>query len=143
MNKKILCVLPLSFLVVACTSQQGLMSLGGCETRRPTEHCVDNRAGGTTPFVNVTTKGWKVAPPNVCVSAGDTLEIRFQGPTPAPNTLGTIPIGSAAFWLVGRNSPDDEMIVLTVPDGPGRGDYFDYAILSESNGCVDPRATYE
>jgi hypothetical protein len=35
-----------------------------------------------------------------------------------------------------------DKIILTVPAGPAAGKGFDYAILSKSDGCVDPRATY-
>jgi hypothetical protein len=82
-----------------------------------------------------------VAPRNVCVKAGDELEIRFKG-SPKLNTLGTIPKGNTDTWLVGRNSPEKGKIVLTVPEGPEKGAQVDYSILSTTEGCVDPRVTY-
>ncbi len=141
MNKKILCVIPFSLLAAACGHQE-LTTVAGCVNRPATEHCVDNSGTGTTPFVNVTPNGWVVAPTNVCVTAGDTLEIRFLGPAPALDTLATMPYGNSEFWLIGRNSSDKRKITLTVPAGHEAGDFFDYAILSKSDGCVDPRATY-
>ena len=141
MNKKILCAIPLSLLAVACGHQE-VTTVPGCVKRPPTDHCVDTDPGGTTPFVNVTRNGWKVEPTNVCVSAGDTLEIRFLGRAPTLNTIATAPYGNAEFWLIGRNSSDEEKISLNVPAGPKEGKFFDFAILSKSEGCVDPRVTY-
>jgi len=140
MNKKILCALPLSFLLSAC-SQPGLVKVDGCAEPRVPKNCVDNSGAGTTPFVNVTPKGWLVVPLNVCVKAGDKLEIRFKG-NPKSNTLGTVPKGNTDIWLLGRNSSSKKTIVLTVPEGPKKGDYVDYSILSTTEGCVDPRVTY-
>jgi len=141
MNKKILYALPLSFLIGAC-SQSGLVKVGGCVNRPiPKGDCVDNSGGGTTPFVNVTPRGWVVAPLNVCVKAGDKLEIRFKG-NPRSNTLGTIPKGSSDIWLVGRNSSEKDKVVLTVPGGPKKGTKVNYTILSTTEGCADPRVTY-
>ncbi len=141
MNKKILCVLPLSFLVGAC-SQPGQVKVDGCVARPAKNNCVDNRGGGKHPFVNVTPRGWVVAPLNVCVKAGDELEIRFNG-NPKLNTLGTIPKGNTDIWLVGRNSKEKGQIALKIPTGPTKGTSFDYTILSATEGCVDPRITYD
>jgi hypothetical protein len=141
MNKKILlCALPLSFLVGAC-SQPGLVKVEGCVVRHTPKNCVDNSGAGKNPFVNVTPRGWVVTPLNVCVKAGDELEIRFKG-NPKSNTLGTIPKGNTDIWLVGRNSNEKGQIVLKVPPGPSKGTSFDYTILSTTEGCVDPRVTY-
>jgi hypothetical protein len=142
MNKKILCAIPLSLLVVACGHQE-VTTVAGCVKRPATEHCEDTDPGGTTPFVNVTPNGWVVAPTNVCVTAGDTLEIRFPGSARTLNTIATMPYGNAEFWLIGSNSSHKNTITLTVPAGPKKGDSFDYAILSKSDGCVDPRITYK
>lgn len=144
MNKKILCVLPLGLLCVACGPQK-LATFDGCrELPTPRPPCVPQTDERMTPFVNVTPNGWVVAPPNLCVTPGGTVEIRFLPPNHPPplNTLGTVPKGKPAFWLIGRNSSDPSKIVLTVPEGLEKGDYFDYGILSESDGCVDPRFTY-
>ena len=142
MNKKILCVLPLSFLVVACGSQQTQVSTAGCVDRPapPNTKCVSQ---GTTPFVNVTPNGWVIAPRNLCVTAGGTVEIRFLGAKPALNSLLTVPKGKPAVWLIGSNSSDARKIVLSVPEGLQEGESFDYGILSDSDGCVDPRFTVE
>lgn len=142
MNKKILCVLPLSLLVVACGQQQ-VSTVPGCKTHPVLEQCSHNSGNGTTPFVNVNLMTWKVSPPNVCVTAGDTLEIRFRGRDPELNSIATVPYGNSEFWLVGSNSSDKETITLKVPEGPEKGDFFNFAILTKSYGCVDPRATYD
>jgi hypothetical protein len=141
MNKKILCAIPLSLLVVACFHQE-VTTVPGCVKHSPAKDCEVTDPGGTTPFFNVTPNGWKVEPTNVCVNAGDTLEIRFLGPAPTLNTIGTMPYGNAEFWLIGSNSSDEKKISLTVPEGPEEGTSFDFAILSESDGCVDPRITF-
>ena len=143
MNKKILCVLPLSFLVVACGSQEAKVIAPGCVDRPapPNQKCVSQ---GTTPFVNVTPNGWVVAPRNLCVTAGGTVEIRFLGATPpALNSMLAVPKGKPTLWLIGSNSSDAGKIVLSVPVGLETGDSFDYGILSENDGCVDPRFTVE
>jgi hypothetical protein len=143
MNKNILCFIPLSLIVASSGLwSQEPANVAGCVKRPATERCVDNSGGGTTPFVNVTANGWAVVPTNVCVTAGDTLEIRFQGNAPTLNTMTTRPYGNSESWLIGSNSSNKSTITLTVSAGHETGDFFDYAIFSESDGCVDPRVTY-
>lgn len=140
MNKKILCVLPFSFLVVAC-NQQALVTSQSCEKKTPDTHCTPN-SGPNGPFVNVTPNSWLVVPSNVCVTEGDTLEIRIQGPTPEPGTVVTYPKKGFGNWVFGSNSSDEKKITLTVPPKPEDQDYTDYYIMSVGDGCIDPRITY-
>ena len=146
MNKKILCVLPLSLLVVACSSQQGQVSPQSCEHRKPKEQCTPSGPDGK-PFVNVTPhkdpSKWKIVPLNVCVKAQDELEIRILGPAQAPGTMVTYPKDSADKWVYGSNADNKEKIIVTVPPKPDDSNYSDYNIISVGNGCVDPRATYK
>jgi len=147
MNKKILCVLPLSLLVVACGSQQGLVVTQACEKRTPKPVCTPNRDRNGTPFVNVTPHSdpskWKVVPFNVCVKAQDKLVINILGPTRSPGTVVTYPKKSTDRWVYGDNSSDKEKIFITVPPKPDDRDHADYNIISVGDGCVDPRFTYE
>ena len=147
MNKKILCVLPLSLLVVACTGQQGLVTTQACEKLEIKKTCSPNRGRNNMPFVNVTPhkdpSKWQVAPPNVCVKAGDKLEIRILGSTRAHGTVVTYPKKDNPDWVFGSNSSNDKKIFLEVPPKPDDKNHADYYIMSAGDGCIDPRATYE
>ena len=147
MNKKILCVLPLSFLVVACGSQQGLVASQGCEKITPNPVCQPSRGPNGMPFVNVTPhkdpSKWQVVPRNVCVKAGDELEIRILGPARAQGTVVTYPKKDNPNWVFGSNSSNDKKIFLKVLPKPAGKDHVDFNIISVGNGCIDPRATYE
>lgn len=141
MNKKILCVLPFSFLIVAC-NQQALVTPQSCEQRTPETQCTPNHDPNGMPFVNVTPNGWVVAPLNVCVAEGDKLNIRILGPKHNPGTVVTYPKKGSGNWVFGSNISDEKTITLTVPPEPEDQDYTDYYIMSVGDGCVDPRATY-
>ena len=141
MNKKILCAIPLSLLAVAC-GHQAATTFPGCVDPPISVSCTPTGTG-TTRKVKVTPKGWVVVPTNACVTAGDSIEIHFLGRARTPNTLATVPHGNSEFWLIGNNSSEGNKITLTVPAGPEKGTSFDYAILSKSDGCVDPRFTYD
>jgi len=143
MNKKILCVLPLSFLVVAC-SQQGLVKVDSClaTSYNVSQTCKDNPGQGPHPgpHVTVNPRNWAtIHPANVCINPGDTITIQLP-PSTVISTVATIPKQNTDVWLVGLNSTDNKRIFLTVPDSLKKGEYG-YTLITASGGCLDPRAT--
>ena len=146
MNKKILCALPLSFLVIACSQQARVPPPEGCEQRTPKLTCTKNRDQDGTPFVNVTpasrNSGWKVVPFNVCVNPQDKLEINILGSARAPGTVVTYPKNGTDNWVNGNNFSNNKKIILTVPPKPDDRGHADYNIMSTGSGCIDPRLTY-
>ena len=145
MNKKILCVLPLSFLVVACTSQQGLVKVDSCSTTKSIPRvCSEHPGQGPKPgpHVTVNPSNWStIHPANVCIRPGDTLTIQLP-PSTVLSTVATIPKQGDDFWLIGLNSTDNRRVFLTAPDSLPKGEY-EYTIITASGGCLDPRATVQ
>ena len=130
MNKNILFVLPLSWVLASC------VSLPVCEPYTgPTPPCTGNPQA---PQVSLNTITLNATPHCVRATAGATIVFRLV--PPADNKKDSVEISpkvSGNTWLKGRNDKFKDLILITVPETLGKGDY-DYGIRTSSK-CVDPR----
>ena len=137
MMQKILIILSLSFLLVACESANFLKNAPRCPPPPEFDKCNPG-----APTVTLHLNNMKATPPNLCVKAGDTVEMQI---TPAPDKVGTVVVVAKDFfdtWLIGTNSPDKSKISITIPDWVSDGDY-NYGFLTNNGKCADPRFRVE
>ncbi len=136
MNRKILFVLPLSWIAVGCATV-GVSSPGDCHVAS----IIPDVCQGPKdkPKVNFNTNKLEPKPANVCAAPGTTLVIQI---TPvAQNKIGSVavvPKNPNDSWLAGTNSPDKKEIKILIPDWVEEGRH-DYGFVTFDGKCLDPR----
>lgn len=151
MNKNILCLTSLVFIVTACALDGpepedvcGDLDVSKCDSVTLPVDCEGKDTGQHFVNVNVQPTPIIVAPPNRCIDTKDFgREVTFNI-TPASVAEGTVwicPKDSADTWLEGTNSPDNHEIVIEVPesDYPDDGERHDYTVVTTEGKCLDPR----
>lgn len=140
MNKKVLFVLPLSLLAIAC-AQPGVEILGninipGCAIATVPPNCTPPHVA---PKITVNVAGPTIgaSPSNKCADPGDDIEFKIVPASTEAGKVAIIPKNSSHTWLIGTNWPDKGKIIIHVPD-PLPTDNYDYTILSDGK-CLDPR----
>ena len=150
MNMKLLFVLSLSWVLVACTDRgvetsadvdvsAGLEKGLTCdEHEKPPAACTDV---GHPPTINLNTISMKANPPNVCAKKGDTMTFKIT-PVQDDRKKGSVsitPKDPADTWLIGSNSSDAHTIEITIPTWVAKDEYYDYGFAVAGGKCVDPR----
>ena len=118
MNKKLLLAAPLCLLVFQGTSQ--VTAQGNCVTQTIPAAC----SGGGRITINNSTKN--VSPPNLCASAGETIQVNV-----VPNGTARI-AGKNGGWPSG--GPDSSFSITVQGSGT-----YDYNVYFEDGSCLDPR----
>lgn len=142
MNKKILFVLALNWVLVGCAQAPASTEgpLAGCKTQG-WWFCKGNPQA---PTININTKSAKLKASPYCMKAVDGTQLVFRL-TPAgknpKNTVRIISKNDDHAWLNGTNSDFADMIIIDVPEKLPEGDY-DYGIKI-GDKCVDPRVRVE
>lgn len=136
MNRKILIVMPLGWILVGCVNT-GPMNISNCDVYTgPVPPCEGNP---NAPAVNLNTNTLNVTPR--CANAARSKTIVFTVVPPEKNKVGSvaiIPKNAEDTWLTGTNSPDKMKINILVPDWVASGDHS-YGIVASNGSCVDPR----
>ena len=132
MNRKLLALLPLSWIAMACVP----MEPRTCEPYTgPTPPCAGDP---NVPQVTINTNSLNVTP--YCVLAKKGTFIVFRLVPHDKNELGTVeifPKDDEDTWLAGENDLYKDLIIVPVPDDL-EPDNYDYGIAT-SDKCVDPR----
>lgn len=138
MNKKLLFVLPLGYLLVGCAPIEPLT----CEPYAgPTPPCTGDP---NAPHVKINTQSANLNADPYCVRAKKGTFMVFSLVPHDKSDLGTVeifPKDDADAWLEGTNSPYKDLIIISVPEDIEDGDH-DYGIKT-STKCVDPRVSVE
>jgi len=140
MNKKILFVLALNWILVGC-SQAPIAPdgspLANCRTQLPW-FC---RGKAQAPTVNVNTKSGKLKTSPYCIKVEEGTQLIFRLTPPGKNALNTVEIiakNESHGWLKGKNSIFEDLIIIDVPTGLSGDDKYYYGIKTDTD-CVDPR----
>lgn len=123
MKKAILLAAPLGLLVAYGTSQVTAQD-GQCEQMDIPPVCQP------ASRININNNSKNVSPPNICVSAGQSITVSVS---PAGTTASVE--GKGGGWPYGSGSD------FTL-EAPGSGDY-DYNVIFEDGSCLDPRITVQ
>ena len=138
MNKRTLLMLPISLMLIACTSIDPLSGLKCSAETGPKPPCSGDPKN---PEVTINTNTWVITPR--CVKANRTSAITFRV---VPAGVNGNPLGSTAIlpknvtdtWLIGTNAPDSAKIRIDVPDWVTTGEYS-YGVIKSNGDCLDPR----
>ena len=147
--KTIVCAFTLCLFTASCAntgvvrSKVANKTITNCSISQPVQVCIDNRPGGG-PHVTANFNSLKANPDNVCITPGETLEIRI---TPANKyelaEVFIAPKDVTDYWLAGANITDKNKIFIPVPNPipivDPNGNY-DYTIIAKDGKCIDPRA---
>ena len=133
--QKILIILSLSFLLVACEKANfnSIAHAPHCVSHGPSL-CID--VGD--PNVTLNLNSMKANPSNRCVSPGDTVEMELVPPPAAAATVFVVPKNLTDTWLIGTNYPDKDKITITIPEWVPKYSDHDYGFLADGK-CADPR----
>ena len=136
--QKILIILSLSFLLVACDKVKMHMDVNASTpAQRCMSHAIPVCQKGN-PEVKLHLATMKATPPNRCVSPGATVEMEII-PTPTePATVFVVPKNISDTWLVGTNYPDAGKITIKVPNDVPKYTDHSYGFLADGK-CADPR----
>ena len=131
MNKKLLFVLSLSWIVVGCAAPDP-------ECEPYTGPVVPCQGDPAAPLVTINTITLVVTPRCVAAARGTTIDFRLV--PVADNLLGDaeiFPKDPEETWLAGMNAPDKDHIFIPVPEEiePGERHYG----FKTSEKCLDPR----
>jgi hypothetical protein len=110
--QKILIILSLSFLLVACEKVYFDNSARAPRCESP----VLSICNPGDPKVKLHLSDMKATPPNLCVEPGDTVEMEI---VPKPTEAGTVfvvPKDLRDTWLIGTNYPDKNKVIITIPE---------------------------
>lgn len=139
MNKKLLFILALGWIVSGCTQAPTAADgnpFEGCH-KQPARDCKGNPQ---VPTVNVNTNAKNLLARPYCVNVkeGTQLIIRLSPPGNKPkNVVEIIPKNPSHTWLYAKNDDFQDLIIIDVPDELEEEDYY-YGIKTDT-GCVDPR----
>jgi hypothetical protein len=140
--RKILIILSLSFLLVACENEIS-KEIASIKMRAFAPRCVSHgpsiciEVGG--PNVKLHLNSMQATPPNRCVSPGDTVEMEIVPRPSAAATVFVVPKNLRDTWLIGTNYPDKDKIIITIPTSVRRYSDHDYGFLTNNGKCADPR----
>lgn len=143
---------PLSLLAACAVSPDmvGQTDLPTCDKLAIPENCSNAPGSGPSdPIVNFNKNSLVLAPRNVCVNKGTKLKFRITPDAKdknPPGSVAVIPKKGKDTWLTGTNSSDNGEIEIIIPDYLPSNSYYDYTIVSVTNGivsCVDPRIHVE
>lgn len=141
MNKKILIVLALNWVLLGCSgapTAPDSSPLAGCRTQFPW-FC---RGNSQAPVVTLHTKVGKLKASPYCVKADAGTQIRFElkpKGNKALNTVEIIPKNPADnYWLAKSNSVDQDLITIDVPNDIDDTIKHYYGVKTDTD-CVDPR----
>jgi len=140
MNRKLLFVLPLSWLLAGCAEPTSDESV--CEEYTGPEHVCSPEQNPQAPHVNLNAVSLMVNP--WCVRANPGTTLVFMLTPKNNNTLGSakiFPKDEDNTWLKGTNDADKDEIRIPVPATltPGPRDYG----FVVGDKCVDPRVSVE
>ena len=141
MNKKILFVLALSWIVVGC-SQAPIAPDGSPLANCPKQFPWFCRGNSKAPAVILHTNTGKLKASPYCVKADKGTQIRFElrpkGNKPL-NTVQIIPKNpDDNYWLAKSNSADQDLITVDVPQDIDETVKHYYGFKTDTD-CVDPR----
>ena len=122
MKKTVMFTVPLLVLAYYGTSQV-TTAQGQCEPAVEVPACQNGRQ----VTINNNTKA--VAPPNLCITAGDTLTFNVK-----PSGTSASVEGKDGGWPTGSGSSFE----VIVPDADG---VYEYNVHFEDGSCLDPRIT--
>ncbi|MDH3434203.1 MAG: hypothetical protein OEM60_10110 [Gammaproteobacteria bacterium] len=134
MNRNILFVFALSWVLVGCAAQSG--DPQACEPQ-PKRVC---KGDPQTPTIKLNTKNGKLKATPYCTKAnpGTVLVFRLTPPGyKAKNVVEISPKESANAWLAGKNDVFQDLILIEVPADLDPDSYH-YGIKTDTD-CVDPR----
>ena len=139
MNRKLLFVLPLSWLLVGCAERTSELV---CEEYSGPDVPCNPAQDPQVPHVTLNTNSLRVDPSCVRAKRGTTLVFNLRPKN--DNTLGSakiFPKDKKDTWLKGTNDTDKDYIRIPVPAKlkPGPRDYG----FVVSDTCVDPRVAVE
>ena len=161
MNKNVLCLIPVIFLVAACGQYQvAVVNDGNDDPPAPVgmhnivlpedceeitlRDCPNPRPEDPRPDVqiqiidNAGTKKIDIVPDTICAANSDVLEFTIIGPPAAEGSVAILPKDSVDTWLIGTNYPDEDKITIFIPTFVASGDHY-FAIVTSTGLCVDPR----
>ena len=124
MNKKYWLLAPA--LIVMTQSASQLNAQDPCVVQEVPPVC--QQASRLTINVNA----MRVAPPNICVRPGSTIEVNV-----VPNSFATIQPKGDRGWPRGSGSS----FTLNVPDDASG--VYDYNVYFENGSCIDPRISVD
>ena len=139
MNRKLLFVLPLSWLLAGCAEPT---SESMCEEYSGREQPCNPEQDPQAPHVNLNTESLLVNP--WCVRANSGTTLVFMLTPKVNNTLGSakiFPKDKNDTWLKGTNDTDKDEIRISVPAELKHGPR-DYGFVV-GDTCVDPRVSVE
>lgn len=142
MKRKILFVLPLSWVLVSCAPAL-VATPGACHIASIIPAKCHDPAHRNDPKVTFNTITLKANPPNVCAEPGSTLEISIV--PPAKNKVGSVAVSAKDpldSWLAGTNAPDKGKIKILIPEWVTYDDY-DYGFTTFDGKCLDPRVNVD
>lgn len=135
MNKKILFVAPLGWLLTGCAMQQQVPPII-CDPY-PVPNCSGNN-NAQAPTINLNTQSLMVNPG--CVDADKSTTLVFMLTPMGGKNRGDVeifPKDKVDSWLAGTNNGNADFIFIPIPAGTAAGIY-EYGIKIGSK-CVDPR----
>ena len=148
MNKKILFVIALSWILVGCAYEMagGPPAALDCELYTPAPLCA---VGGASPTVTIDINAKTVVPE--CIKVEKEQVIIFKIMPEGSATKGSVelvPKDSADDeWLAGKNYVNKKRIYVGVPEKDKKGNplplgYHSYGVYTP-NWCIDPRVKVE
>ena len=138
MNRKLLFVLPLSWMMVGCVA---IKSIDCPPYTGPIKECSEKQ-NPQAPMVTLNTNSMHATPECVRAEKGSTLIFRI---TPKANLeLGAveiIPKNKDDTWLAAKNDDYEDLIIIPVPNNISLGEHK-YGFKA-GDKCVDPRVSVE
>ena len=133
MNKKLVFTMVTSLVLIAC-GEQKKFTPEGCEI-------IDIPACVNQASITISTKGHIVAPPHICPSPVQDIEVNVTPPNGKVGSVVTSPKkleDPEHDWLNGTNDLNADGFTLSPPKGSPKGDY-DYKVTFSDGYCIDPR----
>jgi hypothetical protein len=152
MNKKILFIIALTWILVGCVSnppsngamfgETGTLSVSGCTSYAGPMACSGDK---NDPKVTINLDTWTVTPECVNAKKGKIITVTLESASPIDK--GSVVLfpkdPTNYFWMARTNDPNKNKIKLTAPKQKKSGENFPvgeykYGIWTAAN-CLDPR----
>jgi len=145
MNKKLIFVIPLSALVMACATPQStptpLSQIMNCKAGPVANACPPGLADRNKVKINVTPGNVTVTPPVVCAEHGTdiTVTITKAAAVPDPLIVVTVPKNASDGWIVNSNGTGSTTMTIGVPAATTVDEMYGYFVVTNNGKCLDPK----
>ena len=144
MNRKLLFVLPLSFMLAGCVAKVESTNHENASMACKTQSGWICKGEAAAPTVIINTKNGHLKIKPACAKANDDTMLIFRLVPKGNKDKGVVeifPKDDENDWLAGKNDEYQDLIMIAIPKDLAEGSYH-YGIKTDTD-CVDPRVRVE